>query len=67
MPKTKATHGGPNRGQGRKPKPPELLYRKRRITLPPDIDDLLVGRKDVSKLIAELLRQHFISGNPSHE
>lgn len=51
--------GGPNRGQGRKPKPPEQLFRKRRITLPPEIDDKLRGRKDVSKLITQLLREYF--------
>lgn len=57
-------HGGPNRGQGRKSKPPEAKYRHRMISLPPALDDRLIkwsietGR-EISPLIQTLLTQYF--------
>lgn len=56
----KSNRGGLRNPKGGRPKkPPEELFRKRRITLPPEIDDKLRGRKDVSELIAQLLREYF--------
>lgn len=52
----KTTHGGPDRGQGRKPKP--LKFSKRLISLPPELNAKL---KDVnaSQLIQKLLIEYF--------
>lgn len=45
---------------GRPPKPPQEKYRRRLITLPPEIDDKLQRCKiDKSKLIADLLKGYF--------
>lgn len=53
-------HGGPNRGQGRKPKPPEQKFRHRMITLPPSLDDRLIAwsiesKQEISPMIAKLI------------
>lgn len=58
------THGGPNRGQGRKPKPPGEKYRKRMISLPPATDDMLkewaiAVDNDISALINRLVLDFF--------
>lgn len=53
-------HGGPNRGQGRKPKPLETKYRRRLFTLPPELDDRLIDwsiktGQEISPKLAELI------------
>jgi len=50
--------GGPNRGQGRKPKPPQEKFVKLRITLPPELAAKLEGANR-SQLIQRLLTQYF--------
>lgn len=57
-------HGGPNRGQGRKPKPLSEKYRKRMISLPPTTDDRLIKwsidtDNDISALINRLVIDFF--------
>jgi len=49
--------GGPNRGQGRKPKPLETKFKKVMITLPPELLAKLQGNR--SKLIQRLLIEYF--------
>lgn len=51
--------GGPNRGQGRKPKPPTTKAQRRLITLPPEIDAKLKNVENASELITKLLTQYF--------
>lgn len=50
--------GGPNRGQGRKPKPPNEKYVKFRISLPPQLAAKLEGTNR-SQLIQKLLIEYF--------
>jgi len=50
--------GGPNRGQGRKSKPPQEKFVKLRITLPPELAAKLEGANR-SQLIQRLLTQYF--------
>ena len=51
--------GGPNRGQGRKPKPPEIKYKKVIISLPPQLAILLQAHGSKSQLIQRLLKEYF--------
>lgn len=53
------THGGPNRGQGRKSKPSDKKFRKRLISLPPETADKLSQVENASELITKLLEKYF--------
>ena len=62
------THGGPNRGQGRKLKPTETKFKKRMFSLPPETVDKLdqwAVEEDGNKsdLVARLLNWYFEGGD----
>lgn len=57
MPTSKSTHGGPNRGQGRKPKPPETKYQQYPLKLPPDLIEWLEANvENQNGFIVEAIR-----------
>jgi hypothetical protein len=56
---SKNKHGGPNRGQGRKLKPPGEKHKKLIISLPPELATELKNHGQKSKLIQKLLVEYF--------
>lgn len=55
---TKLTgRGGPNRNQGRRPKPPDQKHRQFRISLPPEMADWLERQPSKSKVIQGLIAE----------
>lgn len=51
--------GGPNRGQGRHPKPPEQHRKRVMVSLPPELVARLQAHGKKSKLIQKLLIEYF--------